>query len=95
MINGAGREAQDSGLCIPGCDDRVSGFLNRSPCVRRVARPAVLSRTASSAEVGFAAQAGTIRSVPKLTQTCSTESFQVVLPFGIVFGGYLAGDPRQ
>jgi hypothetical protein len=31
----------------------------------------------------------------KLLQTCSTEGFQVMLPFGIVFGWYLAGDPRQ
>ena len=30
-----------------------------------------------------------------LIQTCSSESFQVVLPFGVVFGWYVAGDPRQ
>ena len=47
------------------------------------------------ADVGFAAEAATIRSVPKLIQTCSTEGFQVVLPVGIVFDWYLAGDPRQ
>jgi hypothetical protein len=34
-------------------------------------------------------------SVAKLIQTCPTESFQVVLPFGIVFGRYVARDPRQ
>ena len=43
---------------------------------------------------GFAAQAATIRSVPKLLQTCSTEGLQVVLPVGIVFDWYLT-DPRQ
>jgi len=26
MINGAERETQDSGLCIPGCDGYASGF---------------------------------------------------------------------
>jgi hypothetical protein len=45
-----------------------------------------------SVDVGLAP---TIRSVPKLLQTCSTEGFQVVLPFCIVLGWYLAGDPRQ
>lgn len=56
--------------------------------------PCATSRL-NKGSIGFAAQTATIRSVPKLLQTCSTEGFQVVLPVRRVFGWYLAGDPRQ